>query len=722
MDGLQEYMNSDRIYKPSEVMELLSVVRKHFRFAWKNKDLRYFNIPCSFDIETSSFYIGETKCACMYEWTFGIYGLVIVGRTWNEFMTMIDELSKILNLSEKTRLMVYVHNLGYEFQFIRKWFNWKKVFAIDERKPVYAITESGIEFRCSYILSGYSLAKIGNDLRTYKVKKLIGFLDYEKIRLPGITPLTENELAYCVNDVRVVMGYIAEKIDAGENIAHIQITKTGYVREYCRDMCFVDETGDNPFKRKNYREPISGMTIDVDEWGMLQKAFQGGFTHTNPFSSGVVEEDVTSFDFTSSYPTVLVAERFPMSKGEFVKIKSKKQFDEYINNFSCVFEAEFFDIESQVTFDNYISSSHCDILDDYQLSNGRVVKASRLFTTITEQDWKIITRFYRWGRVRIHRFIRYRRAYLPTDFVRAILKLYGDKTTLKNVPGRETDYLLSKELLNSCYGMCVTSAVMESNPYTDHWLTKDEKPEVDIGVELGKYNNNRNRFLFYPWGVWCTAYARRNLFLGILEFGPDYCYSDTDSIKVKNAGEHMDFINTYNKRIIERLETALDYHKIPHEAIKPKTVKGIEKPLGVWDFDGHYRRFKPLRAKAYMVEYSTDKRNGTSANTISITVSGINKHYAIPYLFRGLACDIKTREFTFNPFTTFDDGMYVPSEFTGKMTHTYIDDERSGEVTDYLGNTGMFYEKSSIHLEKTPYELNMNGDFVDYIKSLRFSG
>ena len=721
MDGLQDYLKTDRIYKPSELKEVLAIVRKHFRFAWKNKDLRYFNVPCSFDIETSSFYYNGLKCACMYEWSFCLYGLVIIGRTWEEFVDMTNELCDILKLSDNTRLVCFCHNLNYEFQFMRKWFTWSKVFAVDERKPVYAITDRGIEFRCSYILSGYSLVKIGNDLREYQIKKLLGYLDYELLR-HSATPLTTKELEYCSNDVKVVVGYIAEKLDAGESIAKLQITKTGYVRDYCRRMCFEDETGENPYKRKNYREPIKGMTINPDEWEMLKYAFQGGFTHANPFAVMQVNENVTSFDFTSSYPTVLIAERFPMSRGEFVTITSTEEFEWNINNFCCIFEVEFLNIESAVTFDNYISKSRCWVKEKIQVSNGRIVRGKRICTTITNVDWDIIKVMYKWEDCKIHRFIRYRKGYLPTDFVKAILKLYQDKTTLKGVYGKETDYLYAKELLNSCYGMCVTSAVMEENPYTDHWLTKEEKPKIDVETELNKYNINRNRFLFYPWGVFCTAYARRNLFLGILEFGEDYLYSDTDSIKVLNAERHIVFIEKYNQMITKRLELALDFHKIPHNAIRPKTVKGVEKPLGVWDFDGHYKRFKPLRAKAYMVEYSDDKRNGESANTISITVSGINKHIATPYIFKGLACNVKTHEMNFDTFKLFDDEMHVPADYTGKMTHTYIDAERHGIITDYLGNTAEFYEKSAIHLENTSYDLHLDGDFVSFVKSLSFSG
>ena len=58
-------------------------------------------------------------------------------------------------------------------------------------------------------------------------------------------------------------------------------------------------------------------------------------------------------------------------------------------------------------------------------------------------------------------FFIYKKQYLPTDLVKCILKLYWDKTTLKDVKGKELEYFKSKENINSCYGMCVTSIIKE---------------------------------------------------------------------------------------------------------------------------------------------------------------------------------------------------------------------------------------------------------------------
>lgn len=96
------------------------------------------------------------------------------------------------------------------------------------RKPIYGITKTGLEFRCSYLLSGYSLAKLGEQLHKYKCEKLVGDLDYSLLR-HSKTPLTQKEIGYCLNDIKVVMCYIQELIERYKGITKLPITK--------RDSC-----------------------------------------------------------------------------------------------------------------------------------------------------------------------------------------------------------------------------------------------------------------------------------------------------------------------------------------------------------------------------------------------------------------------------------------------------------------------------------------------------
>lgn len=202
----------------------------------------YYNVPAAFDIETSSFRIPlddgtKVKAGTMYIWQFGIYGKVCFGKTWSEFLQFINMVKLIMRLNSETRLCIYVHNLQFEFQWIRKLFKWDKVFLLEKRVPVTALSD-GIEFRCSMKLAGgVSLATVGKNLVDYTIRKLEGDLDYNLIRGPE-TPLTEQELAYCENDIRVLMAYIMEKIHTDGDITKIPLTNTGYVRRYCRTACF----------------------------------------------------------------------------------------------------------------------------------------------------------------------------------------------------------------------------------------------------------------------------------------------------------------------------------------------------------------------------------------------------------------------------------------------------------------------------------------------------
>lgn len=683
----------DEILKPLEGLKPITTSKKK----------QYYNIVCAFDIETTSFYSNQLdskkeKVAIMYCWQMAINGHVIFGRTWDEFISVMNRLTSFFHLYENRRLIMYVHNLAFEFQFIRKRLEWESVFSIEQRKPLYALTTGGIEFRDSYLLSGYSLAKLGDNLQKYHVRKLVGDLDYSKIR-HSKTPMTEKEIAYCENDVLVVSAYIQEEIEKAGNITRLPLTKTGYVRNYCRNKCFYgdDRHKTNTKIYQKYRELILSLKLDSEEYKQLKRAFQGGFTHAAARFSGKVEKNVDSIDFTSSYPYVLLSEQFPMSSGRIVEVKTKEEFQKYINLYCCLFDVDFTHLTPKIINENYISLSRCYQHEKVVVNNGRVVSADKITTTITDVDYTVIEKTYDWDSMTIYNFRIYNRGYLPTNFVKSILKLYSDKTTLKGVEGKEVEYLVSKGMLNSCYGMTVTDIVRDEIIYSDEW----DIEKADVEKDIEHYNKSRNRFLYYPWGVWVTAYARRNLWGGILAFGDDYIYSDTDSIKCINIEKHFDYINSYNNTVKLKLQMAADYHKIDFELFQPKTIKGVKKLIGVWDWEtenNKYTRFKTLGAKRYMIEQD---------GKINITVAGVNKKSAVPYLVKKYGDTI---------FDAFTNDLTIPKEHTGKMTHTYIDERKTGVITDYLGNKNTYDEYSAVHLENAEYSLSLSQAYIDFLK------
>lgn len=656
----------------------------------RSRKIRYYEIPIAFDIETTSFISSRLeKCATMYAWALSLNGHVIVGRQWHEFDDVYNQLVDMFKPTEKDRLLIYIQNLAYEFQFMCHRFKWKKIFALKERKPIYAVTEENVEFRCSYMLSSYSLAKMGENLQKYKINKMVGDLDYSLIRHYN-TPLTDKEWKYLINDVQVVVAYIQEAAENDGGYNKIPLTNTGYVRTYCRKICFED---------KYYRLLMKALTLDFNEYKQLKRAFQGGYTHANWHYAKQVIENMDCFDFTSSYPYVMVSEKFPMSKSQIVEPQNMDEMLKYLNNYCCLFDVEFHNIDGWDAPDHIISKSKCRKLDGEIINNGRVIFAKSLQTTITEVDWESITKFYKWDDMKISNFRIYKKQYLPHQFVKAILKLYKDKTELKGIEGKEVEYMRSKGMVNSAYGMCVTDIIRDEDTFDREWIKN--KADGDDAIE--RYNNNKNRFLFYPWGIWVTAYARRNLFSGIYEFQEDYVYSDTDSLKAINVEKHMEYIDRYNRIVNKKLKDACEFHKIPFEDTRPKTIKGIEKPLGVWDYDGHYDRFKTLGAKRYMTEYKGE---------VSITVAGLSKTYAVPYM-KQLSQSTNT-----DIFDIFDEFLYIPGDYTGKSLHSYNDFEFSSRLEDYMGNVAIVHEYSSIHLSPAEYSLSMDVDYINLLKGV----
>ena len=664
----------------------------------------YLNIESSFDIETTSTNIDGDKFAFMYLWGFGIGNdnkHLYYGRTWEDLIIFLNNLSNELGLNENRVLVCYVHNLAYEFQFMRKYFEWVEVFSVDDRKPLKALSTLGIEFRDSYMLSGFSLEYTAKNLQKHDVEKLVGDLDYNKVRHTE-TEITDLELKYLENDVVIVLNYINEQLDIYDKITKIPLTNTGRVREFVKDKCYYSK-GKSKYKsskgkRSNYREIMENLTLEVDEYKKLKMAFMGGFTHANAYYTGKTLEDVHSVDFTSSYPAVILSERFPMGKGFKPSTEEilKNGYDYYLENFNCLIGAVFVNLENKFAHDSYLSESKCKIKGKKLIDNGRVYSADVVSTMITEIDLWIMKKVYSYDELHIKDLTVYPKGYLPKPIIESVLDLYKPKTELKGVAGSEVEYMLSKGMLNSIYGMMVTDIIKDNVTYEEDWGVELVNP----AEEIENYNDKMSRFLYYPWGVWITAYARRNLWLGILSLKDDYIYSDTDSIKFFDYEKHEPFFRDYNEWVEQKQIATLDYYNIDTDLLYPKTKQGEVKIAGVWDYEGNYSKFKTLGAKRYLVEED---------NELYLTVAGLSKRNGIEHMKEKAGSNSKV-------FDMFTDDLVIPADKTGKSTHTYIDSEKEYSVTDYLGKTMIVNAKTGVHLEEVEYSLSISDLYMRFFK------
>lgn len=658
-------------------------------------DPYYLDISVSFDTETTSTYENGEKFAFMYVWQFGIDGYYCYGRSWQEWLKMMMFLQKAGDLNKDKRLIIFIHNLSFEFQFFRKYIPWVDVFAKREREPMKALSSYGIEFRDSLVLSGYKLDNVAKNLTSHKIEKMDGDLDYRLDR-NSKTTFSGKELGYMKHDVKILVYYIDEQRKQYGDIAHIPLTNTGRVRLVVRKNCFGNTSG----SRLNYLGCMKLLELTAADYKELKQAFAGGFTHANPNHVGKTYHNVASIDFTSSYPTVMIAEQFPNSRFFDYKFKNWDDFNDLMKKRLVIFQVDFKNLVSTVDFDNYISRSRCLDADGVTENNGRVFSADKASIVVTNIDFEIIRKVYTWDDIKISRVKWCYKHYLPKPIIKSIIEFYKNKTTLKNVVGKNAEYMHAKGMLNSIYGMSVSDIIHDETDYQNNKWTTDP---ADAEKQIYKYNESKNRFLYYAWGVFVTAYARRNLWSGILSIKQDYIYSDTDSIKMLNYEKHKSYVESYNKMIQKKLAKTLTFYKLRLDSVSPKTVKGIKKPLGVWDFEGFYNSFKTLGAKRYV--YTQDGH-------LETTIAGLGKKQGAKYLLS--ISDNDPEKAVHN----FRNSFKVPAGKTGKLTHTYIDDMKSFLVRDYQGHVSRETALSSVHLEPAPFELTISETFKRFLQGL----
>lgn len=704
----QEYIEAEYIEK----------LRDRIVLEKKKNKIRYFNISVSFDTETTSFYtttknkskVEKVKRACMYIWAMNIDGISVYGRTWEEFRNFLFTIKQKLGLNHFLRMIIYVHNLAFDFQFMIGQVKINSVFARKKRHPIKALVEDCFEFKCSYILSGLSLANVAKNLKT-PIRKMVGDLDYSKIR-HSKTPLSEKEMNYVDYDVKIVYLFIKEEMEKNNNdISQIPLTKTGYVRKYCREY-IRSHTNWNSYRQMIKRE---GAT-DPDLFILLNKSFAGGYTHANYMYIDQTLNNVDCIDFASSYPAVMVCEKYPRGKFFKTSITNKEQFYKLVDRYACVFEIKLKNIQSKSVHHVWSKNKCVVISPDSIIDNGRIDSANEIMTYMTDIDFKIFDMYYTFEIEQIGLFYWAKYDYLPKPIIECVLKYYGDKTTLKGVADMIAEYFVAKGMVNGIYGMMVTNPLNDEIIFDEEEWTKST-PNMETSL-LNTYQNNPNTFLSYQWGVWITAHARYNLLSQLYLIGEDAVYCDTDSIKMLHYNKHLETIKEYNNNVIEKMKKVCEYYSLDFGLTQPEK-DGVKYPLGVWSFDGHYEQFKTLGAKRYC--YSTYKDNKWDFH---ITVSGIPNVTEEEYEDEN--GEIKKRRMIYCPtayiashgdFDFFSDDMEIPATYSRRIVHSYGDDEYTCNLKDYLGNECVVSEKHYVHLEKSKYRMGLSEEFSRFLYS-----
>lgn len=586
---------------PYNLLRNLPIVEK------KNK--RYLNIINTFDIETTNFTkeecnVVENDFAFMYVWQACFNGIVVMGRTWEEYIQFINNVKETVNIGKKKEItvIVYIHNLSFEFQFMRNFFHVDNIFATEKRKLLYAVMDD-IEYRCSYRLTNMSLDKFTQKTKGVTFIKQDGEdFDYKVKRYPT-TELTEKELGYCVCDVLGLWQGLCTFLEE-DNLATIPLTSTGFVRRDYREACL---------QYPGYRNEMLSKRLNEHTYLLCREASRGAISGANHLYVDETIEDVDSQDIKSSYPFQMATKYFP--KGKFIKFdchNHDSKFQKLLDNKCCliVWSCRNLKLKKWACIP-YISKAKCRAIEDFQCGNGKVYSAKRIGMCCTEIDYKIIMEKYYCEDIVIHEIWACDRGMLPYPFRKHLMDMFQKKTDLED--GDKFMYNKYKNKINASFGMMLTDILHEEIEYVlddeECWKSNEI---TDIESALDTYYKNKNSFLNYQDGVWVLAHARSDLVKGMNVTKEFTIQCDTDS--VKSEGSFQEGFDEINKKIMEKAESY---------DIKPYAYKNGKKVyLGIWEHEGKpgeytYKYFRTLGAKKYC---NTDE-NGH----LVPTVAGLNK-------------------------------------------------------------------------------------------------
>lgn len=659
----------------------------------KKKVLHYLPIYAGFDIETTNVIDGDEKSAYMYHWQLSLcndeWGIVFLGRKWEAYFDLLQQIKTQYKLNDTQRIILWDANLGFEYEFLKKRHKWiaERFFAREERHPLSAPTENGFDYRECLSISGGSLAQLAKDY-TF-TQKLKGDLDFTKQRSSN-SLLDETEENYCINDVTILAEFSSFVFDTYiKPDKKIPLTKTGLLRSEMKTALKKSTTIQ---QKKEYSQYIYDCHPDRQTYEFWFKyLFRGGYVHGNIINCGYTVEDEEGEDgddITSSYPAQMNVGYYPSTRFEPVY---DYNLDELVKTKCVIMIVEFDNLKRRYSI-SYESKHKCISLPyktiigkngkpkeviDGVIDNGRIAEINgTMKVCITEIDYWIYKEIYKWDDMRVKAIWIAERGRLPKFVLDTLNKHYKVKAQMKKDGKKDTpEYAIEKALVNASYGMLCTRIQLDK-------VTIDDKGDWVIQENVIDFEKERKKAWLLPqWAIYCTAQARKALFMPIIEIckklGARYIiYNDTDSLKTRHHPIIREIMAKYNAWMSKRIKAV-----------------GLTEPefddLGQYEFEYHLKKIKVLGAKRYLVELDD--------GTIIGTIAGMPKDAIL-----------KLEGDAFENFSEW--GMKLEAEVSDKRTVHYEDNP-----TDWLAPDGtLMHEESSACI----YDIAFCMTLDEYYKSL----
>lgn len=562
---------------------------------------------CTFDIETTN----TQDDGFAYSFALNIDGKNIVLRYIEDVIKLLEHLAERHNLSKSKRLIIYVHNLGYEYWYLTQIFTsvWgtPDVLLTAPKKPLTMRFKNGLEFRDSLKLFQKSLA---GATKGCKHTKLVGDLDYTKYRTPD-TELTQEEFDYIVNDVQGLYEAILRlKEQHGFDMAHMPLTNTRLVVGEMKKAVRGD---------KEVTKAKKELALTKDQIKLAYNTLAGGDTHGCRWKAGTIFKNCNSADFKSAHPSQQLRKPFPW--GEPITFTEPKTEEEA----KLLIESDYGWV-GKVTIlqpkcrrdcpDPTISVSKCSVLKGLKSAdNGRVLKADAIVAYMDSNDYIRFSQAYEYEMLEVSEGFCFGLRMLPES----LRKFIRDKFMIKETAEEGPERAFAKICVNTIFG------AMAQKNIRDEYSLRPEEMEVTKENWEGKLERMEEEELIkvqtkgYPflWGLWTSSLTRLDLFNLLKTCGWEkVIYWDTDSCKYE--GEKSKEIEEYNKEVIKTCEEA--GATIYKDGKNPVYIGVAEDEYP--DIEYGYKEFVFLRAKCYAASAWNKK---TKDYQIATTIAGVKK-------------------------------------------------------------------------------------------------
>lgn len=597
------------------------------------------NVVFGLDIETSTIKIENSDddyCSFMYSYCVsklnfdtGKYNDLSMGRTYKELDDFLFSLNDKANEND-VDIIIYIHNLSYEFSFFcnnlefftkhLSMISEKDCLFLESNKPLFVKLDR-LVFRCSYLLTGKSIKKLGDEIGLKKLD-----YNYKKIRTP-LTKLTDKEIKYNYRDVEIMLKSVYRIFTNNKYMKTIQqmpLTKTGIMRFNCEQNKNVNVKTKYENKKGKKR---SGTLLrlnnylchkekakDYSQIRLWQNLFQGGLVYSNPKYTSTVLYDIASYDFKSDYPYQMLYRYFP---SDFERVESERDvvFYDITKNldyknfvlkkfsnsmFNCIIEVK--NIEAKFEFYPLSTSKIINISDlknmrNCLVVNGKVIKSytnTKFYMTCI--DYLTLKTFYKFDFVKCH-YLEVAKHYESSNKYKInsviynaekkiefsnYLKLIEDTNEFKKYSSDEIgDSDLLKELnecsdyyeqldiikfnyqnvkadLNALYGDNAQHLI-----HTKFIYDVESKEYIKRMETFDDYKKARVK-TSYIYGLYVPQYARASILFIAYKFlinNLPVLYIDTDSIKTTDCDLSNDIVNDFNKIQINNLKEEYRFTK-----------------------------------------------------------------------------------------------------------------------------------------------------------------